>query len=164
MRVAALLLTAAPLASAHNLKGSHANDILPTLPGSLIGFVGAPMNGMAESTCYSSYQSNSYPCGLESFQQMSAPTALIAYGDKLIHQSYYSSYYPTTFTSLDHTLQNVTSRNYQLREDCSVPLYQPTSSYGAFQMGPKPVFATDPVSGNGSLCLLYTSPSPRDRG
>lgn len=126
------------------------SSIPPALPGKLFGYVSS-MTGLSESDCYNYYAPSSGACSLESFQQMPSPTAApIAYGDHFIYQSAGASYYSTTFTSLSESLQNVSSRSYSLRDDCGVPLYTPTLSYGAFTMPPRPLFATD-ASGNGSI-------------
>jgi hypothetical protein len=119
---------------------------LPTLPGILVGYVNG---GLSESSCFTNYPASTGVCTLQSYQAIAAPAGpLIAYGDRLILQSASYTYYKTQFTSLDPTLQNVSSRNFDLRQDCKLPMYSPTLSYGAFQMRPRGIAKIDEASGN----------------
>ena len=136
MRVSSLLFAAAvPATSA---------DIV--MSGEVYGYVSS-MSGVAASGCYT--YSTPGSCGLESFQQYMAPTSVpLTYGNNIVYSTG-SSYYPE-YIALSDTLQNETSRTYDLKYDCDVPVYTPTLSYGATLMAPRSQFEVD-ESGNGTL-------------
>ena len=137
MRVSSLLFAAAVPAASADLS----------MKGEVYGYV-TSMSGVAASNCYTYSSSPSY-CNLESFQQYLAPnSAPLTYGNNIVYSTG-SSYYPE-YIALSDTLQNETSRTYDLKYDCDVPVYTPTLSYGATLMAPRSQFEVD-ESGNGTL-------------
>jgi hypothetical protein len=123
---------------------------LPLLPGILVGYVNG--GGLFESSCYSGFPSPSGVCTLQSYQAYIMPVGQpVAYGDRLIAQT--NSYmYPTTqYTSMSPTLQNLTVRNFDLKHDCKIPLYNTALTSGAVQFPPRRIAKIDEASGNATL-------------
>ena len=133
---------AVPVAAADADDVKVADPPLPSLPGILVGYFNG---GLSESSCFTNvFPSSVGVCSLQSYQVMAMPTGpAIAYGDRFIIQTGSYSYYKTQFTSLDPTLQNLTSRNFDLRQDCALPMYSPTLNYGAVQMRPRSIAKID---------------------